>query len=189
MPEWWFFVPKDLPVMRVFAIWIWKKRRRIRPLYVTEISQDLSHKMHYQIYFWQRDIIIVQALTEPIFIRSNAKLVALDASSFSLIVDTRNRHIIDEMDQILMSRYAHLLSKSGYRMPVLKRYWIWTYLEFCAMCRACLRRGKKRPGAWHNYVVPCTAEKTVPCAWGLDRRKNHIKCRNKRFLILVKGYI
>ena len=37
--------------------------------------------------------------------------------------------------------------------------------------------------------ITCTAEKTVPCAWGLDRRKNHIKCRNKRFLILVKGYI
>lgn len=67
---------------------------------------------------------IVQALTEPTFIRSNAKLVALEVCGFSLIADTRNRHIIDEMDQILMSRYAHLLSDSGCRMPVLKRFWI-----------------------------------------------------------------
>ena len=89
-----------------------------------EISQDLISQNALPDILLATRYTIVQALTEPIFIRSNAKLVALDASSFSLIVDTRNRHIIDEMDQILMSRYAHLLSESGYRMPVLKRYWI-----------------------------------------------------------------
>ena len=89
-----------------------------------EISQDLISQNALPDILLATRYTIVQALTEPIFIRSNAKLVALDASSFSLIVDTRNRHIIDEMDQILMSRYAHLLSESGCRMPVIKRYWI-----------------------------------------------------------------
>lgn len=89
-----------------------------------EISQDLIPPNAPQDILVVTRYTIVQALTEPIFIRSNTKLVALDASSFSLIVDTRNRHIIDEMDQILMSRYAHLLSESGCRMPVIKRYWI-----------------------------------------------------------------
>ena len=89
-----------------------------------EISQDLIPPNAPQDILLVTRYTIVQALTEPIFIRSNTKLVALDASSFSLIVDTRNRHIIDEMDQILMSRYAHLLSESGCRMPVIKRYWI-----------------------------------------------------------------
>lgn len=89
-----------------------------------EISQDLIPANAPQDILLVTRYTIVQALTEPIFIRSNTKLVALDASSFSLIVDTRNRHIIDEMDQILMSRYAHLLSESGCRMPVIKRYWI-----------------------------------------------------------------
>lgn len=65
---------------------------------------------------------VVQALSEPIFIRHNAKLVELEKQGFSLIVDGRNRHIIDEMDQILMSRYAHLLSEAGCKMPVLRRY-------------------------------------------------------------------
>lgn len=97
---------------------IWKKRRRIRPLCVYEISPDLIPQNALSDLFLATRYTIVQALTEPIFIRSNAKLVALEASSFSLIVDTRNRHIIDEMDQILMSRYAHLLSESGCRMPV-----------------------------------------------------------------------
>ena len=77
-----------------------------------EISPDLIHKMHYKTYILITRYTIVQALTEPIFIRSNAKLVALNTSSFSLIVDTRNRHIIDEMDQILMSRYAHCCLKA-----------------------------------------------------------------------------
>ena len=89
-----------------------------------EISQDLISQNALQDILLITRYTIVQALTEPIFIRSNAKLVALNTSSFSLIVDTRNRHIIDEMDQILMSRYAHLLSESGCRMPVIKRYWI-----------------------------------------------------------------
>lgn len=89
-----------------------------------EISQDLIPPNAPQDILLVTRYTIVQALTEPIFIRSNTKLVALDASSFSLIVDTRNCHIIDEMDQILMSRYAHLLSESGCRMPVIKRYWI-----------------------------------------------------------------
>ena len=89
-----------------------------------EISRDLIPQNALQDILLITRYTIVQALTEPIFIRSNAKLVALNTSSFSLIVDTRNCHIIDEMDQILMSRYAHLLSESGYRMPVLKRYWI-----------------------------------------------------------------
>ena len=89
-----------------------------------EISPDLIPQNALQDILLITRYTIVQALTEPIFIRSNAKLVALNTSSFSLIVDTRNRHIIDEMDQILMSRYAHLLSESGCRMPVIKRYWI-----------------------------------------------------------------
>ena len=89
-----------------------------------EISQDLISQNALPDILLATRYTIVQALTEPIFIRSNAKLVALNTSSFSLIVDTRNRHIIDEMDQILMSRYAHLLSESGCRMPVIKRYWI-----------------------------------------------------------------
>ena len=89
-----------------------------------EISPDLIPQNALSDLFLATRYTIVQALTEPIFIRSNAKLVALNTSSFSLIVDTRNRHIIDEMDQILMSRYAHLLSESGCRMPVIKRYWI-----------------------------------------------------------------
>ena len=89
-----------------------------------EISPDLIPQNALQDILLITRYTIVQALTEPIFIRSNAKLVVLNTSSFSLIVDTRNRHIIDEMDQILMSRYAHLLSESGCRMPVIKRYWI-----------------------------------------------------------------
>ena len=70
-----------------------------------EISPDLIPQNALQDILLITRYTIVQALTEPIFIRSNAKLVALNTSSFSLIVDTRNRHIIDEMDQILMSRY------------------------------------------------------------------------------------
>lgn len=89
-----------------------------------EISPELIQKNALPDMILVTRYTIVQALTEPIFIRSNAKLVALEVCGFSLIADTRNRHIIDEMDQILMSRYAHLLSDSGCRMPVLKRYWI-----------------------------------------------------------------
>lgn len=99
-----------------------KKKDQIFMCY--EISPDLIPENAPSDLLLATRYTIVQALTEPIFIRSNAMLVALDASSFSLIVDTRNRHIIDEMDQILMSRYAHLLSESGCRMPVIKRYWI-----------------------------------------------------------------
>ena len=45
-----------------------------------------------------------------------------------------------------------------------------------------LRAGKAASRAWHNYVVPCTAEKTVPCAWNACRKKNHIKCIKLWFL-------
>lgn len=89
-----------------------------------EISPELIQKNALPDMILVTRYTIVQALTEPTFIRSNAKLVALEVCGFSLIADTRNRHIIDEMDQILMSRYAHLLSDSGCRMPVLKRFWI-----------------------------------------------------------------
>ena len=87
-----------------------------------ELSMDSTDSIIGAKYSGVTRCTVVQALSEPIFIRHNAKLVELEKHGFSLIVDGRNRHVVDEMDQILMSRYAHLLSESGCKMPVLRRY-------------------------------------------------------------------
>ena len=62
-----------------------------------EISPDLIPQNALSDLFLATRYTIVQALTEPIFIRSNAKLVALEASSF---LDSHTRTVISLMKWI-----------------------------------------------------------------------------------------